>query len=210
MRNPLRRHYGQNDLHFLTFSCYRRQPFLATIRARNGFVKALEVIRSRHKFLLIGYVVMPEHVHLLISEPTVGNPSKALQALKQKVSRALRGKRKTCVAQLRLPFRSAVAAPAFWQRRFYDFNVWSTNKLKEKLDYMHADPVERRLVSHPKDWAWSSWSHYARGKRGLIRIDVLEELGAEKASQIKGKSKSTPAPLNSKGAAPRHTSAFSG
>ena len=107
------------------------QPFLATIRARNGFVKALEVIRSRHKFLLIGYVVMPEHVHLLISEPKVGNPSKALQALKQKVSRALRGKRKTCVAQLRLPFRSAVAAPAFWQRRFYDFNVWSTKKLKE-------------------------------------------------------------------------------
>jgi len=94
MRNPLRRYYGRGDLHFITFSCYRRLPLLGTARARNRFVRILEEVRLRHAFKLIGYVVMPEHVHLLLSEPEKGTPSKVLQVLKQKVSRAATRKRK--------------------------------------------------------------------------------------------------------------------
>jgi len=177
MRNPLRRYYGRGDLHFLTFSCYRRRPFLGTHRARDRFVKILDEVRRKHKFLLLGYVVMPEHVHLLISEPVSGTPSQALQALKQKVSRALSmRKRKTGWNQLSLSFASQEKQPrAFWQRRFYDFNVWSEKKLREKLNYMHRNPVERKLVLHPKDWPWSSWSHYAKGEKGLIAIDSLSD-----------------------------------
>jgi putative transposase len=127
---------------------------------------------------------MPEHVHLLLSEPGRGNPSRVLQVLKQGVSRALRKRpRKSSTAQLTLRFAPAQPdAPAFWQRRFYDFNVWSEKKLKEKLDYMHRNPVERKLVLHPKDWAWSSWSHYEKRETGLIRIDAL---GTEEASPSK-------------------------
>jgi REP element-mobilizing transposase RayT len=62
----------------------------------------------------------------------------------------------------------------FWQRRFYDFNVWSSGKLREKLNYMHRNPLERKLVIHPKDWPWSSWSFYWKGEPGLIRIDAEE------------------------------------
>jgi putative transposase len=177
MRNALRRFYGRGDLHFVTFSCYRRRPLLGTPRARHCFVKILEQVRSRHCFQLTGYVVMPEHVHLLISEPEKGNPSKVLQVLKQKVSRALRRRpRKSSAAQLPLPFTSSRSdARAFWQRRFYDFNVWSSKKLREKLEYMHRNPVQRKLVFHPKDWPWSSWSHYEKGELGLICIDTLGE-----------------------------------
>ena len=95
MRNPLRRYYGRGDLHFFTFSCYRRWPLLGTAHARNRFVTLLDRVRSQHRFPLIGYVVMPEHVHLVMSEPEIGNPSKALQVLKQNVSRALRRRPKT-------------------------------------------------------------------------------------------------------------------
>ncbi len=125
MPKKLKRYYGRGDLHFLTFSCYRRLPLLRTIRARNVFVRALGKIRERHKFLLVGYVVMPEHVHLLISEPPRVTPSVVLKALKQRVSRDLRkSKRRVSVAQLRLPFMSAGGGlPRFWQPRFYDFNV---------------------------------------------------------------------------------------
>jgi putative transposase len=149
MRNPLRRYYGRGDLHFSTFSCYRRRAFLGTVRVRHRFVKILDAVRSRHKFLLIGYVVMPEHVHLLISEPKTGTPSSVLQVLKQNVSRACMESEKHLGPQLPFPFCSAEFAPAFWQRRFYDFNVWSCRKLK--VDYMHRNPVQRKLVSHPKD-----------------------------------------------------------
>jgi len=184
MRNRLQRLYGRGDLHFITFSCYRRRPLLGTPRARHQFVKILDQVRSRHRFQLIGYVIMPEHVHLLLSEPGRGNPSKVLQVLKQGVSRALRKRRrKSSSAQLALRFAPAPPdAPAFWQRRFYDFNVWSEKKLKEKVDYMHRNPVARKLVLHPKDWAWSSWSHYEKRETGLIRIDAL---GTEEASPSK-------------------------
>ena len=177
MRNPLRRHYGRGDLHFVTFSCYRRRPLLGTARARNRFVRILDEVRSRHSFKLIGYVVMPEHVHLLLSEPEKGTPSTVLQVLKQKVSRALRGKgTKSVPGQLSLAFPcSAGDSAAFWQRRFYDFNVYSRKKLREKLEYMHANPVVRKLVIHPREWPWSSWPHYAKGEKGLIRIDGVEE-----------------------------------
>jgi REP-associated tyrosine transposase len=159
MRNPLRRYYGSGDLHFVTFSCYRRRPYLGTRRARDCFLKILDEVRSRHGFLILGYVVMPEHVHLLLSEPAKGNPSTVLQVLKQKVSRALpRSGRRRARGQLSLAFPGAGETAAFWQRRFYDFNVWSARKVKEKLEYMHANPVSRKLVRRPQDWPWSSWS----------------------------------------------------
>ncbi len=208
MRNPLRRHYGRGDLHFVTFSCYRRRPLLGTGRARNRFVGILDEVRTRHSFKLIGYVVMPEHVHLLVSEPRKSTPSKVLQVLKQKVSRALHGRGKKPVpGQLPLPFsRMATGAAAFWQRRFYDFNVWSAEKLREKLEYMHANPVKRKLVLHPKDWAWSSWSHYWNGEEGLIRIDSVEERKNGGRNSKPEKEKSNRAPLKPKGAAPTNFS----
>ena len=90
MKHRLRRRYGLGQLHFITCSCYRRMPLLGTERARHLFLKVLSEVRERYDFALIGYVVMPEHIHLLISEPNVGNPSTVMQVLKQRVSRAMR------------------------------------------------------------------------------------------------------------------------
>ena len=177
MRNPLKRFYGLGDLHFVTFSCYRRRPLLGTARSRDCFLKILDRVRSKRNFLLLGFVVMPEHVHLLVSEPPGSDPSIALQVLKQEVSRRLR-KEHRLSSESRAGLNSAegqVVEEHFWQRRFYDFNVWSEKKFGEKLDYMHANPVKRGLVVHPKDWPWSSWGHYAPGEKGLIRVDSLND-----------------------------------
>ena len=175
MRNPLKRHYGQGDLHFVTFSCYQRRPLLGTRRARDRFVKILDEVRTRHGFRVIGYVVMPEHVHLLLTEPLEGNPSKILQVLKQKVSAELRRGTITSPNQLALQSPGKQTDEGhFWQRRFYDFNVWSEKKLWEKLNYMHRNPVQRKLVRHPKEWPWSSWSHYEKREEGLLRIDSVK------------------------------------
>jgi putative transposase len=188
MRNPLRRYYGRGDLHFVTFSCYRRRPLLGTPRARDRFVKILNEVRSRFAFRLIGYVVMPEHVHLLISEPKTANPSKALQVLKQKVSSALRPQptKSSTEANSHRLGGSGAHELHFWLRRFYDFNVWSSQKVREKLEDMHANPVKRELVEHPRDWPWSSWSHYENGEEGLIAIDAVIE---EEKEEIKIKTR---------------------
>ena len=175
MRNKLERRYGDHDLHFLTFRCYRRRPLLGSARARNTFVRILGELREKYGFLLVGYVVMPEPIHLLISEPKMGTPSTVMQVLKQRVSRHLRRrKRRAPPGPLNLPFAEADGSlPHFWQRRFYDFNVWSWGKRKEKLEYMHRNPVTRKLVTHPKSWPWSSWSFYEKGEPGLVKIDPV-------------------------------------
>jgi len=163
MPEGLERRYGQGHLHFITWSCYRRFPLLSSAGSRDLFVQILGEVRDRYGFALVGYVVMPEHIHLLISEPKTGTPSTVLQVLKQRVSRQLR---------LRL-VGADQSLPQFWQSRFYDFNVWSQKKTVEKLQYMHLNPVKRGLVSHPRDWPWSSFLYYAGGGSGLVRIDPV-------------------------------------
>jgi len=79
MPGTLKLYYGRGHLHFITFRCYQKLPLLGTPQARNVFVDALAEIRARYDFLLAGYVVMPEHVHVLIGEPEVGNPSVVLR-----------------------------------------------------------------------------------------------------------------------------------
>lgn len=82
VRHNLHRYYGAGDLHFITCSCYRRQPMLGSPRRRDLFLKVLEQARKRYAFVVVGYVVMPEHIHLLMSEPQAKNPSTVMQALK--------------------------------------------------------------------------------------------------------------------------------
>src|SRR5258708_30382542 len=100
---------------------------------------------------------MPDHVHLLISEPPKSTPSVMLKALKQRVSRDLRRKkRKAASGQLRLPFMNdGLRLPRFWQPRFYDFNVYSSYKVRAKLEYRHADPMHPGLLYNPGPWMCS-------------------------------------------------------
>ena len=171
MPKNLKRIIGFGDLHFITFCCYQRLLFLDTVPARNLAVRSLEQTRARYGFALVGYVFMPEPVHLLLSESGSASPAKIIQSFKQRVSRALRARKRKRPGQLalRFPERSGEFR-RFWQRRYYDFNVYSRAKMTEKLHYMHGNPVRAKLVKHPGDWPWSSWCHYYRGE-GLLRMD---------------------------------------
>ena len=151
----LKRFQEARCLHFLTFSCYGRTPLLGTSHARDIFEQVLEQARQWYGFYVAGYVVMPEHVHLLVSEPERAKLSVALQMLKQNVARRL---------------REPEGGP-FWQPRYYDFNVWSKAKRIEKLRYVHRNPVKRGLVANPEDWAWSSFRHYVSGVEGVVEIE---------------------------------------
>src|ERR1700730_12656930 len=89
MTEGLHRFYGGNDLHFLTFSCYRRRPLFRHEAYCDLFLKILDRVRGRYRFVVLGYVVMPEHVHLLVSEPQRETLSTAIQALKLGVVRSI-------------------------------------------------------------------------------------------------------------------------
>jgi putative transposase len=151
----LKRFQDCRQVHFLTFSCYHRSPNFATDAARSTFVAALERVRLRYELCVYGYVIMPEHVHLLVNEPRQGTLATALQSLKQGVAR-------------RLALR---AQYPFWQARYYDFNVWSELKFVEKLRYIHRNPVKAGLVARPEDWPWSSFRHYSTGEESAVEIE---------------------------------------
>lgn len=156
----LRRCQQSGDLHFITFSCYRRQPLLATPQARRVFEQTLERVRRWYGLFVTGYVVMPEHVHLLVSEPERSSLAVALQMLKQISARKL------LPTLQRSSTGTTQKPPRFWQTRYYDFNVDTRKKRIEKLRYMHRNPVRRGLVTRPEDWEWSSFRHHATGEEG--------------------------------------------
>jgi putative transposase len=154
MTKPVR-YQEQGCLHFITFSCYQRMKLLDSPTARHVFEQELERVRLWYGCYVVGYVIMPEHVHLLISEPERKPLSVVLQMLKQITSHKLR--------------RSNLLR--FWQVRYYDFPVWSEPKRVEKLRYIHRNPVKRGLVTRPEDWPWSSFVHYATGLQGVVEIE---------------------------------------
>ncbi len=114
---------------------------------------------------------MPEHIHLLLSEPGVGSLSTAMQVLKQRTARALLPKRRRHNAGQRQLFGEPPRR-AFWQARFYDFNVWSEKNRVDKLNYMDGNPVKRALVESPEQWGWSSYRHYSTGEAGRVHVNV--------------------------------------
>ena len=151
----LKRFQQSRQLHFLTFSCYRRRANFGSAQSRTIFESSLERVRRQCGLCAYGYVVMPEHVHLLMDEPARCDLARAVQSLKQSVARTL----------------ALRAADSFWQARYYDFNVWSERKFMKKLRYIHRNPVQRELVERPEDWKWSSFRHYASGVPGTVKIE---------------------------------------
>jgi putative transposase len=163
----LTRYQQTGQSHFVTFCCYHRCPLFTNDARRQIFENALERVRRSFCLRVYGYVVMPEHIHLLVSEPEQTTPLKptpglngapsladALKSLKQGVARRLIGD-----------------ADHFWQKRYYDFNVRNHAQFVEKLHYIHCNPVKRGLCERPEDWAWSSFLHHATGGEGRVEIE---------------------------------------
>ena len=172
MPSGLKRYFGQRHAHYITCSCWHRLPFLRPPHRMDWFLSMLEETRCKYRFAVLGYVLMPEHFHFLISEPELGTVSTVMQVLKQRVSRRIRarsGRRRA--EQMELWPGKAARPPRFWQPRSYDFNVWSYKKYVEKLRYLHRNPVTRGLVKRPEDWRWSSYRFFAYGEVGAVKID---------------------------------------
>ena len=154
MPSRLTRYQKDGHYHAINFTCYHQQCWLQDEHGCIVFEETLEELRKRHRFYLFGYVIMPDHIHLLMSEPEAHTLATTLSVLKGETSKRLRGDR----AQ-------------FWQTRYYDFNVFTQKKFAEKLRYIHRNPVEAALVQNPEDWPWSSYCHYLTGEPGRVEIE---------------------------------------
>jgi putative transposase len=176
MPTNLYRYYGARYLHFITTSCYQRRALLDTPQNRDLFLEVMERVRQRYRFVVVGYVVMPEHVHLLFSEPERGDPSVVMKVLKHSFARQLLNWCRAAVdPQQSFLWKIPLTEGHVWQHRFYDFVVFTEKKRVEKLRYMHRNPVVRGLVLAPEEWNWSSYRHYALGERGPVLVNEAQK-----------------------------------
>ena len=116
-------------------------------------------MRCRFAMCVYGYVVMPEHVHLLLNEPEQGMLADAIHLLKLSFAK-------------RVPGLGDSRSGVFWQKRYYDRNVRDEREFTKKLRYLHRNPVKRGLVKQPGDWKRSSFRHYAGSRSGRDRVGM--------------------------------------
>ena len=178
-RKKLKHYNVPGHAHVLTFSCYKRLPLLSRDRTRHWLLEALDHARTKYNYAILAYVIMPEHVHVLVY-PLGENYSVAdfLKAVKQSVSRK---------AKLFLSTNSPDRLKAlsvetrrgrvfrFWQTGGgYDRNIRAITTLRKEIEYICNNPVRRGLVTQPTDWTWSSATSNLEGRDGALKIDSLD------------------------------------
>jgi putative transposase len=167
--------------HELTFSCFQRLPLLNKDQSRQWFVQALDKARHRRQFLLWAYVIMPEHVHIVIWPTEQQYEMRLIRtALKTPVQRKalayLRHYAPGFLERLKDRQPNGKIHYRFWQRGGgYDRNIVEPETVRTMIDYIHNNPVRRGLVSQPTDWPWSSARFYA----GMADVPILMDAMAE-------------------------------
>jgi REP element-mobilizing transposase RayT len=160
MKGERLRYQQTGNFHFLTFSCFHRRPYLSSGAARDLFEDALERVRRRYLFVVGGYVVMPEHVHLLVNEPQRGLLSRVVQAFKLSVS-----------------MRSGERP--FWQAHYDDFNISSHEKLRGEVALYPSESGSARAGDKARGLEMVELSPrsdgYARNRRDRIGVDSARE-----------------------------------
>jgi putative transposase len=157
----LRRIEQQDRIFFVTFNLASGLSTLSE-KERNLLSVSLAETRSARNFLLLGYVVMPDHVHALLAIID-GSLSDTMHAWKCSYARSIQTARSK---------RGAI-----WQARYFDFICRRTRDVTNKLDYIHQNPVVAGLVSRPEDWRWSSAAFYSRTGTPLLVPDAMDFSG---------------------------------
>lgn len=163
---------AERHVHFVTFSCYRRRKLLDHPQAKRIVLGTLHAQLRRLEGKCVGFVLMPEHLHVLLWFPESGSLSECLKQWKRTSSYRL-----GILLKERLTAYASTTeeSPPVWQPRYYDFNIFSPRKLAEKLRYMHANPVRRGLAAEPCEWPWSSARFYEQGRSVGIPIWRITE-----------------------------------
>jgi len=184
MPSRLRRHDEPGHSHFWTVSCHRRLTFFWHDEMKRVVVDALRQLQARFGICLVAYVIMPEHVHVMLYPHVSGGDqpvpvSRLWQAFKQHVGfygkeclRELwRERGRLWSEPLNQWAHGATGKRQIMETRGYDFNIDRHDTLLQKIDYCHKNPVTRGLVAGAADWPWSSFRFYESGDRSVLAMD---------------------------------------
>jgi len=163
---PKLRHLdNEGTTRFITFNCYCNLPGLATDLAKYLFLEELASARHKHGFSLLAYVILPEHVHLVLLPPDGMKLGLVVGEMKSRTARRyFAHERRKRIGEKRV----------FWQKRCYDHNCRTPETTIEKIRYCHNNPVRQGLVAEPGEWVWSSYNCYHGIENVPLVIDKYE------------------------------------
>jgi len=157
--------------HFITFSCFHRRRLLDHEHAKTIVQARLTAELETHTGTCIGYVLMPDHVHAIVWFPETDRLSAFMKQWKQRSSVEIKELLRTFLTQYA---ENVDATDPVWQRKYYAFNLYSADKMRQKLTYMHANPVRAGLAKRPSDWPWSSARYYELQEEGRVPVKWIE------------------------------------
>lgn len=165
-RKQVKHFHEPGHFHELTFSCYLRMPLLTNDSWRRLLCRSIDRAIERSSFRLVAFVLMPEHVHLLVL-PTIPivRIDKFLSSIKQphsvRIKRILQQTDKPLLDRCTVQERPGKKAFRYWQEGpGYDRNLFSEQAVTSAIDYIHENPVRRGLCSRAANWKWSSARWY--------------------------------------------------
>jgi putative transposase len=161
----LRRIADRDRIFFVTTNLGRGVPPLSA-QERDLVLDDVALERVAGGFLLFGYVVMPDHLHLLMTPSRLGLQD-AMRSIKVRTAWHI-GKGRQQHGPL-------------WQSRYFDFILRRAEDFWEKLEYIHQNSVEAKLARSPSEWRWSSHAHYARTEVPPVGIDAIDLPGDREA-----------------------------
>lgn len=168
---PFRKIYDQEQqAQFVTFSCYRRRRILENPVMRDVLLEILAEKLSQYQGICSGYVIMPDHVHAIVWFQQPGELSRFMKSWKQTSSLKLKPKLRGLCPKFTATFSTK---DPFWQAKYYPFNLYSQQKAKEKLNYMHLNPVKAGLVANAVDWKSSSARYYLLDEPSAVPLEWI-------------------------------------
>lgn len=180
----LKRIYLPGEIYFITTNTYDRQPIFKKNWACKLFIDVLSDCKLKYKFELYGYVIIPDHVHLLIMPDNKMNISDTMHRIKgnfayQYIVAQQKARNHKGSATRRGDNPNRVAEPLWlggnvWQKSFYDHIIRNDLDFDEKLDYIHGNPIKHNITNNLDDYLYSSFQNYYLYNNTIIKIDYLE------------------------------------
>jgi len=180
--------YLDNIAYFFTATVVEYIQALNSISLKEFIIKSLSFFREEYVTKINAYVIMPEHLHLIIRSESGDNVRKFMQNLLRKISRKIiidtqffaTKSSRSKEAKKRLDvFKSHARGRAIhrvWKERAKGEPIYSDRVMKQKLDYIHMNPVKRGLVTNPEDYPYSSYRNYYLNDDSIIQIDFVDVL----------------------------------
>ena len=167
-----KRYETLGELRFLTFSCYHHLPLFNNDAIKDEFVRALDYARTRTNCCIIAWIIMPNHVHLLVAPSLPRYPVSAfLRLLKGPFAKKVLDRWRDLDAPILRRLTDRRGRVHFWQvGGGYDRNIRSEDEYDEKFNYIHLNVVRAGLVDDPADWRWSSLPWYL-GMPSVLPLD---------------------------------------